>query len=87
MIARMYRVILEREARRQLRKIPDQHTARIKAALQYLSHEPLAGKKLRGSLGGRYALRVWPYRIIYEIRKKEVLVIVLAIGHRQGVYK
>lgn len=83
----MYRVIVERAAKRQLRKIPSKHRDRIDAALQYLRHEPLAGKKLSGEHKGEYSLRVWPYRIIYTVQKKEILVIVLAIGHRQGIYK
>lgn len=83
----MYRVVLRPAALRQLRKVPVEHRDRIEAAVQYLAHEPWAGKKLTGQRAGEYSLRVWPYRIIYEIRKKEVLVIVLAIGHRQGIYK
>lgn len=41
---------------------------------------------MRGDYRGAYALRVWPYRIIYRIEKKRVTVYVLANGHRQGVY-
>ncbi|MBU4299512.1 type II toxin-antitoxin system RelE/ParE family toxin [Patescibacteria group bacterium] len=35
---------------------------------------------------GAYSYRVWPYRIIYRIYKNLLLIIVIRIGHRQGVY-
>lgn len=34
-----------------------------------------------------YRLEVWPYRIIYTIEDKKLLVIVVKIGQREGVYK
>lgn len=34
-----------------------------------------------------WRLRVGDYRIIYEIQDKEVIVLVLRIGHRKGVYR
>lgn len=82
----MYTVFLRPPARKQLRKLPHEHQVRVTEALKFLAAEPFAGKKMRGDLQDRYTLRVWPYRIIYAVHKKEILVIVLAIGHRQGVY-
>lgn len=82
----MYKVVIERKAQKQLKKIPQEYQDRIIPALRYLAHDPFAGKKLRGSHKNEYALRVWPYRIIYTISQKTVTVFVLAIGHRQGVY-
>lgn len=82
----MYNVVIERKAQKQLKKIPQKFQDKIIPALRYLAHDPFAGKKLHGDRKNEYALRVWPYRIIYTIDKKIVTVFVLAIGHRQGVY-
>ena len=83
----MYRVILSPRARKQLGKLGEKDQKKIWDALHQLSKSPFMGKKLQGDMIGRYTLRVWPYRIIYTIDKKVVTVTVLAIGHRQGIYK
>lgn len=41
------------------------------------------GQKLHGSLGEFWKLKVSDYRVIYSIRKQEVLVLVLKIGLRR----
>ena len=51
-----------------------------------LAQNPDLGKKLEGELRDFYSLRVWPYRIIYQIIKNELIVFVVQIKHRQGVY-
>ena len=44
------------------------------------------GDSLRGNLAGLWKYRVGDYRIVAEIRKEEVLVLVVRIGHRRKVY-
>jgi mRNA interferase RelE/StbE len=34
-----------------------------------------------------YRVRVGTYRIIYEVRDRELIVIVIHVGHRRGVYR
>lgn len=82
----MYQAVLERKAQKQLNKIPLKYKKKIQHAIDYLAQDPFSGKKMHGEYQGRYTLRVWPYRVIYRIEKKKVLVIVLAISHRQAVY-
>lgn len=45
------------------------------------------GLPLRRNLSGFFKLRVRDYRIIYKIEKKEVIVLVISVGHRREVYK
>ena len=61
--------------------------ARIRSALQFLQANPNAGKLLAGSWKGAWLLRVGVYRIVYRIEKKELLILVLDIGHRREVYR
>ncbi len=51
-----------------------------------LSHNPEAGKPLRGSLAGYRSLKAARnrYRIIYRFLKEEAMVIIIAIGQRKG---
>ena len=60
---------------------------KIKLALeQKLTTEPdLYGKPLRRDLSGCFKLRVGDYRVIYQIKKESVFIIV--IQHRSVVYK
>jgi addiction module RelE/StbE family toxin len=59
-----------------------------KAIEEKLMVDPLKfGRPLRRSLSGLFKLRVGDYRIIYQIHKQEVLVVVVKVGHRREVYE
>ncbi len=60
----------------------------IKKAIEdKLMNDPLKfGSPLRRNLTGFFKLRVGNYRVIYQIKKNEVIVLVVAIGHRRQVY-
>ncbi len=73
-------------ALRSLQRIPKKFQIRLLRAVEGLRVSPFQGKKLQGQLAGMYSLRVWPYRIIYLVRKHELIVLVVDIGHRQSVY-
>lgn len=81
-----YQLRIKPNAKKELAKLPKQDRQRIVAAFCSLSQNPFIGKKLKGELEGRYSFRVWPYRIVYQIYKSELLIIVIKIGHRQEVY-
>jgi mRNA interferase RelE/StbE len=83
----MYRIVVVRSAQKALKRIPRKMQQKICEEIDRLAINPFMGKKLEGNLGGRYTVRVWPYRIIYRIEKKIVTVYILKIGHRQGVYR
>jgi len=42
---------------------------------------------LSGNLAGFYKIRIGSYRAIYEILKKERIIVIHLIGHRKDVYK
>ena len=81
-----YHVHLEKHAKKQLDKIPVIYRAKFEKVIDSLVQDPFSGKKLEGKLKGQYSVRVWPYRIIYRIYKKKLIVLIIDIGHRQGVY-
>lgn len=81
-----YQLRLKTSAKKELDKFPRQDKARILILLVKLVKNPYIGKKLEGKLKDFYSIRLWPYRIIYKIFKKELLVIVIKIGHRKKVY-
>ena len=70
---------------KQLRKIPKVELKKIFKKLEILKNDPYAGKPLKGELKGLYSVKPWPYRIIYEINPKKI--VIYSIAHRQGSYK
>jgi len=60
--------------------------SKILAKISKLRSNPHLGKKLKGNYKDCYSLRAWPYRIIYKINDSNNLILIIRIGHRQGVY-
>ncbi|KKR05351.1 MAG: addiction module toxin RelE/StbE, RelE protein [Candidatus Peregrinibacteria bacterium GW2011_GWC2_39_14] len=81
-----YEVSFSPNAEKDLKKLPDKFRLRVLLVLARISANPFMGKKLDGKLSGHYSLRAWPYRVIYQIFKSKLLIVVVKIGHRQGVY-
>ncbi len=82
----MTTVILSRSAEKELLRLPIKDKKKIVKKIHSLRDEPLAGKLLIGKLKGLFSLRAWPYRIIYELKKPNKIII-HHILHRQKVYK
>jgi len=83
----MYRILLSRTAIKDIDKIDKRNKPHIFAALFDLRKEPYLGKKLKEKFRNCFSLRVGFYRIIYKIYKRELNILVIRIGHRQGIYK
>lgn len=82
-----YQVIIPGKVQKDLNRIDSRYKERIFAALAVLASNPYAGKGLEGEWKGEWSYRVWPYRILYKIYKKELIILIIRIGHRGGVYK
>ena len=82
-----YEIYLERNAQKFLSKTSKDSRDKIIFTIQQLTDNPRpAGcKKLTGREAWR--IRVSDYRIIYEIRDKELVILVVDIGHRREIYK
>jgi mRNA interferase RelE/StbE len=59
----------------------------VARVLVSLKENPFSGKKLAGEFEDFYSVRVWPYRVIYTIVKKELVVLVVDIAHRKEAYR
>ncbi|OQW37411.1 MAG: hypothetical protein A4E19_13475 [Nitrospira sp. SG-bin1] len=82
-----YRILYTEEAAHRLAKLDKAVKDRVGRAIVRLSEYPELGKRLTGLLSDRWSYRVGDWRILYKIRKKEVIVLVLTIGHRSDVYE
>ncbi len=81
-----FHVVIPKKVQKKLCKIPQNFRKKIIISLVFLSKNPHLGKKLEGERKGEWSLKVWPYRIIYRIKKEELVILVIKIGHRQGIY-
>jgi len=82
-----YDVFLTREAKKTIEKLDPSIRKIIKRAIESLAANPAKGKPLAYDLVGLHSLRTSDYRIIYRIREKELIIIVIAVGHRREIYK
>jgi mRNA interferase RelE/StbE len=87
-----WKVELSEEADRQLDKLDPQIARRILRFLDErvarLDNPRSIGEALRGSkLGEFWKYRVGDYRLICSIEDKQILILVLRIGHRRDIYE
>ena len=82
-----YEVRLKRSVAKDLRSIPVKDVARILRRIEALKVDPRPPgvEKLSGQ--EKYRIRQGVYRIIYEIRNQELIVVVVKIGHRRDIYR
>ncbi|MBI4992762.1 MAG: type II toxin-antitoxin system RelE/ParE family toxin [Candidatus Magasanikbacteria bacterium] len=81
-----YQIIIPKKVQKDIAKIDGRYKQRILSALAVLSDSPHIGKKLVGEYASLRSYEVWPYRIIYEIYERNLLINIIRVGHRQGVY-
>jgi mRNA interferase RelE/StbE len=56
-------------------------------AFDAIARHPAAGKPLHGQLRGLLSYRLGSYRILYEVRHRQLLIIVVDLGHRREIYE
>lgn len=83
----MIEISFSKEAKKFLSKLNSPDRNKIAKALNKIIVNPLAGEKLKGEYEGLFKLYAWPYRIIYDFHSSNKIILVVTIGHRQGVYK
>lgn len=82
-----YRIELTPRAANDLKKLDNSVRKVIIKTLERLSVDPEIGKPLEYEFNNLRSYRAGSYRVIYSIYKKEIHVIVVAIGHRRDVYE
>jgi mRNA interferase RelE/StbE len=84
----MYRVLVERSAEKDLRKLPLDVRSRVADALRSLAKDPrpVGSRKLAGTKHD-WRIRVAAYRVIYEIADSIRVVRVYRVRHRREVYR
>ena len=81
-----YAIVLTKTSQKQLDKLDNALADAIIDAIIKLANNPRPNgcKKLKGRPG--YRIRVGNYRVIYEIIDRQLLITVVALGHRKDIY-
>jgi len=83
-----YSLSIKRSASKSLRGIPKNRREKIKAFIHALVETPgPPGCKKLSKKKPLYRIRVGNYRVIYEIRDKELIILVVVIDHRSKAYR
>ncbi len=86
----MWRIEFTKKAEKQFDKLDRQTQEQINDFLDRLlksKNHYSSGKPIVGELSGLWRYRVGKYRIICEIQNNVLLVEIISIGKRDGVYK
>lgn len=85
----MYLLQFPESVRRALHKLDRSVSARILRKLNWLATNAEGAKPegLRGDMAGYSKLREGDYRVVYEIRHDDKVILIHSIGHRSDIYK
>lgn len=83
-----YRVVIEPSAWKQIMALSGQGQERILDLLESLelTPRPSGCRKLAGA-ESVYRVRSGNYRVIYQVRDAQLVVLVVKVGHRRDVYR
>jgi mRNA interferase RelE/StbE len=82
-----YRLLYLPGAAKDIQALPGSVLGRVRRGLERLAESPRLGKPLHGELVPFWSYRVSDYRVVYEIRDEELLVVVVMLGHRRKIYE
>ncbi len=81
----MYNIRIEKAATKYILKLDRPTANRIRQAIQNIAEDPTIGEPLtRHSV--QYKYRVGSYRILYDVHKETITVVIVKIGPRGNVY-
>jgi mRNA interferase RelE/StbE len=85
----VYKIAFTKGAAKSLQKMPRGMAGLIRERLAQLASDPFAPQHNAIKLQGRpgYRLRVGDWRVIYEIRNEELIILILKIAPRGEVYR
>jgi mRNA interferase RelE/StbE len=83
-----YRIEFTPRAEREFKSLDGSVRGRIKQRIDSLAENPFPSgiKKIEGE-EELYRLRVGDYRVLYQVKGRILLVLIVRIGHRRDVYR
>jgi len=82
-----YKVQLKKSVAKELKSLPKKDIEKILLRIDGLCNNPRGNGCIKLSAQERYRIRQGIYRIIYEIKDTELIILVVKVAHRKDVYK
>ena len=86
----MYQLEFLPSAKKELKKLDSLHQKQIKSKILLLKEDPdfLKNniKPLQGDYKGLFRLRVGSYRVVFQVKEEEIIILIIRIGHRKEIY-
>jgi mRNA interferase RelE/StbE len=88
MAAKTYSVLIDSRAQKEIASLDKDAQRRVVTKIESLANNPRPNgvDKMEGN-DELYRVRVGDFRIIYQIRDRELIVLVMRVGHRRSVYR
>jgi mRNA interferase RelE/StbE len=82
-----YRLLFKRSVSKDLRRLPKTDVQKIVARIAALAGDPRPAGCEKLSAQERYRIRIGRYRVVYEIRDRELVVLVVKVADRKDAYR
>jgi mRNA interferase RelE/StbE len=85
----VYEILLERNAERDLKKLPKDMFDRVLLGIKSLAQNPKQPHRVRKIVGSKngWRIRIGDYRVIYEVDEEGRAVKIMRIRHRREAYR
>ena len=83
----VYSIFFTRTSEKQYFLLSSKVRREVALILEDIARDPLIGKPLQGALKGLRATRIGKFRVIYQQKKNELIVLIINIGHRKNIYR
>ena len=82
-----YSLEIKKSAAKELKIIPHKYRLLIIEKIQNLAKNPFPPQSQKLTDKDQYRLRIGKYRILYEVKKDKLVIVVIKIAHRKDAYK
>lgn len=82
-----YRLLIKPTAVKELEALPAKDRRRLATRLQKLSGDPRPAGSEKLSGHDLYRIRQGNYRVLYSLHDRELIILVIKVGHRREVYR
>ena len=82
-----YSVRIRASAAKQIARIDGDARRLVVEQIDRLASDPHVGTVLKGEVQGLRRVRVGVYRIVFEVQDRDLVVLVVRVGHRSSVFR
>ena len=82
-----FKITFKKSVAKDLRSIPGNDVVRILKRIEQLAEDPRGEGCIKLTGSEHYRVRQGAYRSVYEVVDDRLVVMVIRVGHRSGVYR